>query len=225
MPANENATTFSQSQEIAKNAANAAATNPNQQFNANQIIKYANGTTTGIGSQVWSNLKGQLAGYPDELSKDSATNYSLLGHVIAQQTALLANSAGLNGSDASRSLAAEQTANRDWTQDAVKTSARTMRALSTGSILFNEGVKNWTNTIAQTDPSKAQFAARDFQNQWSQVADVDAMRLYDAIKNKNDDPEGISAIVKSLGGSNSQKYKSTLNRVTAMKNLINGNQQ
>lgn len=219
MPTNENQDTLKFVQGLRMNANTVAATVPQQQFNTNQIIHYAKNAETGTGSQILNNLKGQFAGIP--WTADSASNYNMLGHAIALQTASLANSAGLNGSNEARGLAQEQTANQNWTKDAVITSARNMRALATGANLFNQGMENSIAKASETKgPSEGQFAAREFQNKWSQTADVNSMRLYDAFKNKADDPEGLKAVVNELGGPKGAKYIKALQNIDKMKAII-----
>lgn len=213
MPTGETPQTLEKVQAIRANANQTAATVPEQVFNTNQIIHYAQNANTGTGAQILSNLKGQFAGAP--WTNDAATNFNMLGHSIALQTASLANSAGLNGSDSARKLANDLTASTDWTRDSIIQSSRTMRALATGASLFNEGVEN---AVSSGNP----FASRTFQNEWSRVADVNAMRLYDAAKNKGADQDGLKAVVDSLGGPASPQYKDTLKKIDGMKALLDG---
>ena len=193
---------------------------PDQTFNANQIIKLADETNTGKGSQIIAGLRGQFSAIP--WTQDSASNYNRLGHFMALQTAQLAQASGIGGTDAGRAIANEQAGNRDWTSDAIKSTARVNRALTTGSVLFNYGVEN-----AIKNSNGNPFAAREFQNQWASVANVDAMRLYDAIKNKNDDPQGLKEVIKDLGGVSKDKnsrYQQALKHVDQMRTLIRGGQ-
>lgn len=213
MPPGETPDTLKVVQGIRANANQTASTVPEQQFNTNQIIHYAENATTGTGAQFLNNLKGQFSGLP--FTADSATNFNMLGHSIALQTGSLANSAGLNGTNSARSLAEESTSKTDWTKDAIVQSARTMRALSTGANLFNEGIEN---AVSSGNP----FAARTFQNEWARVADVNAMRLYDAVKNKDADPEGLKATVQSMGGPKGATYQFSLKKIDAMKALLDG---
>jgi hypothetical protein len=223
MPTGENADTLAFVQGLRKNANMTASTVSQQQFNTNQIIHYAKNANTGTGAQLLNDLKGQFAGIP--WTSNSASNFNMLGHAIALQTASLANSAGLNSSNEARGLAQEQTANQNWTQAAVITSARNMRALSTGTSLYNQGMENTIAKATRTQgPSAGQFAARTFQNQWSQVADVNAMRLYDAVKNSTSDPEGLKSVVTELGGPKSIQYQYALKKIDAMKAVISGGQ-
>ncbi len=227
MPTGENADTLKFVQNLRQNANTTAATVPQQQFNTNQIIHYAENANTGTGAQYLSNLQGQFAPLGAlGIKSDSATNFNMLGHAIALQTASLANSAGLNGSNEARGLAQEQTANQNWTKEAVVTSARNMRALATGADLYNQGIENnIAKATQQFGPSSGQFAARTFTNQWSKAANVNAMRLYDAVKNADSDPGGLKAVVTELGGTNGKPYQDALQSIDKMKALISGGKQ
>jgi hypothetical protein len=190
----------------------AAATVPNQQFNNNQIIKLADQVTTGSGAQLIANLGGGYAAIP--WSTDGASNLSQLGHYMALQTAQLAQSSGLGGTDASRGIAGQISGTTEWTADAIKKTARVNRAFATATGLLNQGMDNAFNK--NSDP----FAARDFQNKWSKVADINAIRLYDSIK--NEDKDGIREVVDSLGGPGSKGYKKALDSIRFMNTLIKG---
>lgn len=214
LPPGETPDTLKQVQQIRVNANSAASTAPEQQFNTNQIIKYAGETNPGKGVGYLNALKGSYAGIP--WTDSSVTNYQLMGHAMAQQQGTLAASAGLNGSNAARDLAKEQTADGEWTREAIQSAARTSRALSTGASLFNQGIEN---SVSSGNP----FAARNFQNQWGQTANVNSLRLYDAVKNSASDPEGVKAVVNALGGPKSLQYQMALKNVDKMKSLIQGN--
>ena len=210
--AGETQETLAQANQIRSNASNAAATVQQQQFNNNQIIKLADQVATGTGAQAIANLGGGYAGLP--FSSDNASNLNQLGHYMSLQTAALANSSGLGGTDAGRSIAGQMAGTTEWTAPAIKATARINRALSTATDLFNRGVQNSVNK------SKDPFSARDFQNKWSQVADMNSIRLYDAMK--NNDKEAIKEVVDSVGGPNSQGYKKMLQNIKYMNTLIKG---
>ena len=209
--------TLQQAQQIRTQASNSARDVPMQQFNNNQIIKLANDVATGKGASWVANLSGGYAALP--FTSDNATNFNQLGHYMALQTSSLANSAGLSGTDAARQIAGNISGTTEWTPKAIQNTARINRALSTGAELFNRGVEN---SFSKTnDP----FAARDFQNKWSQTLGnegINAIRLYDAVKNKNEDPQGLKQFVDSIGGPNSQKYKEILSKIGQMNSLLKG---
>lgn len=202
--------TMQQAQNIRSQASNSAAQVPNQVFNNNQIIKLANDVITGKGASFVGNLTGGYAAIP--FTTDNASNLNQLGHYMALQTASLAASSGLGGTDAARGIAGEISGTTNWTAPAIKQTARVNRALATSTDLFNQGVQNAFNR------SKDPFSARDFQNKWSQTVDINAIRLYDAVK--NNDTEAIKEIVKSVGGKESTGYKRLKQNLTQIQSLI-----
>lgn len=134
---------------------------------------------------------GGYAGLP--YTSNNAENLNKLGHYMALQTAELAKSSGVNNTNAGQELAGQLAGTTDWTPASIKSTARINRALSSGTDLFNRGIQN---TVLKT---KSPFSARDFQNKWSQVADVNAIRLIDASINKKDDPDGFNEFLVSVG--------------------------
>ena len=182
-----------------------------QQDNANQIIKLADETNTGVGASILKNLGGGFAGIP--WTSDNASNYDKLGHYIASTSIQLAQQAGL-GTDSGRDLQAQASGSTAFTKESLKSVARTNRALSSGVDLFNRGIENAVQRTGNP------FAARDFQNQWSQTADVNSLRLYDALN--NNDNAAMRDVVKSVGGVKSQGYKDLRTRMAKMKQLIQG---
>ena len=208
----ENADTLRDAQAIRTRAMASAADVPNQQFNSNQIIKIADDVISGKGAGAIANLTGGYAALP--FGGDNATNLQQLGHYMALQTAALARSSGLSGTDAANQIAGQIAGTTDWTAPAIKQTARVNRALSTATSLFNQGVEN---EFAKT---KDPFAARDFQNKWGQIADVNAIRLYDAMK--NNDKEGMKEVVNAVGGPDSIGYKNLLTKIKFMSTLVKG---
>lgn len=213
--------TLKAAQQIRSNASNAATTYQNQQFNNNEIIKLADKTATGKGAEILANLTGGYAVIPKSFTSDNADNLNKLGHYMALQTAELAKSSGVNNTNAGQALAGEISSTTQWTPEAIKSTARVNRALATATNLFNQGVENAFNK------TKDPFSARDFQNKWSQVANVNAIRFADA-KN-NQDVEGMKEILKSVNALdkkgnldvNSQGYKNLIGQIKFMQNLVN----
>ena len=208
----ENADTLRDAQAIRTRSMAAAASVPNQQFNSNQIIKIADDVISGKGAGAIANLTGGYAALP--FGGDNATNLQQLGHYMALQTAELSKSAGLSGTDAANQIASQISGTTEWTAPAIKQTARVNRALSTATSLFNQGVEN------EFSKTKDPFAARDFQNKWSQIADVNAIRLYDAMK--NNDKDGMKEVVNAVGGPDSNGYKNLLNKIKFMSTLVKG---
>ncbi len=212
MPPGETADTLKAAQEIRLIANRGAAEVPMQQFNSNQIIKLADDVTTGKGVGLLSSLSGGYAALP--WTSDQATNLNQLGHYMALQTASLSKTAGLSGTDAANRLAGEMSGTTEWTAPAIKQTARVNRALSTATELFNMGVEN---AFKRTNNP---FSAREFQNQWAATTDINAIRLYDALK--NNDKEAIAEVVRQAGGQNSAGYKALVDKIGKMNALIKG---
>ena len=228
MPSNENPTSLKYAQDLRQSASTIAATVPQTQAFANNAIKCANGATTGVGADLINNLKGQYAGTP--WTSPGSTDYNLMGHALSQMTGSLAQSAGLS-TNQGQSLAANQVGDKSWTKDSIQTAAREVRALSTGASLFNQGMNNYTNAVMQSQGSSAgQFAPKYFQDAWSKVADVNALKLYDAVKNSSSDPQAVASISKTLGAPTPQNpkgsllYQQTLKKIDAMQTLLKGGQ-
>jgi len=192
---------------------NKAALGVNQtQFNNNQIIKLADQTLTGTGAQALAKLGGGYAAIP--FTTNETDNLQKLGHFMALETANLATSSGL-GTDAARNLAGQVSGTTEWTKDAIKSTARINRALSTSTDLFNQGL-NKSIASARNNP----LAGREFTNKWASLADVNTIRLMDAARNKDNDE--IKNIVDSLGGPNSDGYKKLLLKAGSLNNLVKG---
>jgi hypothetical protein len=204
--------TMQAANDLRVNSMTAAQQVPLQTFNNNQIIKLADDVITGKGASFVGNLTGGYAAIP--FTSDNATNLNQLGHYMALQTASLANSSGLGGTDAARGIAGEISGTTSWTAPAIKQTARVNRALSTATDLFNQGVQNSFNK--SNDP----FAARDFQNRWSQTVDINAVRLFDAIK--NNDKDAIREVVTAAGGPNTPGYKRLTENIGKMQQLVKG---
>lgn len=190
----------------------AAAQVPLQTFNNNQIIKLADDVITGKGAQFVGALTGGYAGLP--FTSDNATNLNQLGHYMALQTASLANSSGLGGTDAARGIAGEISGTTSWTAPAIKQTARVNRALTTATDLFNQGAQSAFGK--SNDP----FAVRDFQNKWAQTVDINAIRLFDAMR--NNDKDAIREVVTAAGGPNSPGYKKLVDNISQIQKLIKG---
>jgi hypothetical protein len=219
LPAGETRETLDKSNAIRMNSNEAAAQVPNQYFNSNEIIKLADNVISGIGAQTIANLTGGYAVFnATRFGRDNATNLQQLGHYMALQTASLANSSGLGGTDAARSLAGQMAGTTEWTPEAIKDTARVNRALSTSGSLFNQGIE-----AAFERSNQNPFSSRKFQNDWSKTLGpngIDAIRLYDLTINQ--DMDGVRKFITSLGGTESARYKTTLAKITEMNNLLRG---
>lgn len=204
--------TLTEANQLRIRSQDAAAQVPLQTFNNNQIIKLADDVITGRGANFVGNLTGGYAALP--FTSDNATNLNQLGHYMALQTASLAQSSGLGGTDAARGIAGEISGTTSWTAPAIKQTARVNRALSTATDLFNQGAQ------ASFSKSNDPFAVRDFQNKWAQTVDINAVRLFDAMR--NNDKEAIREVVTQAGGPNSAGYKRLVDNIGKMQQLIRG---
>ena len=164
---------------------------------------------------LFRSLSGGYAAIP--WTSDNASNLNQLGHYMSLQTASLAQSSGLAGTDAARNIAGQMSGTTEWTPQAIKQTARVNRALSTATDLFNRGVD------ASFNRSKNPFSATEFQQRWTQTLGndgINAIRLYDAMQNQ--DKEGIREVVTQVGGPNSPGYKTLVQKIQAMQRLVGG---
>jgi hypothetical protein len=186
-----------------------ARTIPEQFFNYGEMIKLADQAVTGRGAETIANLTGGFAGHP--FTGDMATDLQTLGHYMKNQTAVLANTSGMN-TDAARSISEAQVGTTNWTGPAIKNTARVNRALARGSQMFNQGLER---VIAQNQGNI--FAARDYRNKWSDTLDINALRLYDAME--SGDTEGLAVAARSLGGPGSERYNKAKAKIAELKAL------
>jgi hypothetical protein len=208
----ETAETLASANQLRIRSQESASQVPLQTFNNNQIIKLADDVITGRGANFVGALTGGYAGLP--FTSDNATNLNQLGHYMSLQTASLAQSAGIGGTDAGRAIAGEMAGTTSWTAPAIKQTARVNRALTTATDLFNQGAQ------AAFNKSKDPFAVRDFQNNWAQTADINAIRLFDAMR--NNDKDAIREVVTAVGGPKSEGYKRLVQNINQMDKLIKG---
>ena len=211
----ESQATFDAAQQLRIATRQNAATVPMQQFNNNQIIKLADDTLTGRGANFLGALTGGYAALP--FTSDNATNLNQLGHYMSLQTAQLAGSSGLGGTDAARSIAGQMAGTTEWTPQAIKATARVNRALATSTELFNQGMEN------SFQRTRNPFAPTEFQQRWIQTLGpqgIDAMRLYDGLR--NNDQEAIREVITQVGGPNSPGYQTLKRKLEDVKRLVEG---
>lgn len=212
IPPGETPETVGLANQVRIKALESAQSVPMQNFNNNEIIKLADEALTGRGAGTLANLTGGYAVFNAVgLGGGNATALNQLGHYMALQTASLAQSAGL-GTDAARNIAAESTGTINWTPDAIKKTARVNRSLATATDLFNQGIQS------AFQRTKNPLSAREFQNRWSQTADINAIRLFDAMR--NNDPDGFREVVDSAGGPQSPGFNRLKTKVEEIKRLV-----
>jgi hypothetical protein len=212
IPPGETPETVGLANQVRIRALESATQVPLQNFNNNEIIRLSDEALTGRGAGMLANLTGGYAVFNAVgLGGGNATALNQLGHYMALQTATLAQSAGL-GTDAARNIAAETTGTVNWTPEAIKKTARVNRSLATATDLFNQGIQS------QFSKTQNPLSARDFQNKWSQTADINAIRLFDAMR--NNDQDGFREVVDSIGGLRSPGFDRLKNKVEAIKRLV-----
>lgn len=194
--------------------ANEAARNvQSSQFNNNKIVELADKALVGANAETLAKLGGGYAIAP--WTSDATQNRQILGHQMALETATLASGAGLS-TDAARGLAEKMSGTTEWTPEAIKSTARMNRSLTTGTDMFNRGV-NAAVAAAGNNP----LAAREFQNKWSsQEQLLPTLQFVDALRNAKSDPAGAKAAIDSLGGYGSDAYKQMLQRAGKLNELI-----
>lgn len=194
--------------------ANEAARNvQSSQYNNNKIVELADKALVGANAETLAKLGGGFAAVP--WSSDATQNRQILGHQMALETATLASGAGLS-TDAARGLAEKMSGTTEWTPEAIKSTARMNRSLTTGTDMFNRGV-NAAVAAAGNNP----LAAREFQNKWSsQEQLLPTLQFIDALRNAKSDPAGAKAAIDSLGGYGSDAYKQMLQRAGKLNELI-----
>ena len=213
MPAYETSETMNAARQIQLKANQAATGVQTSQFNNNKIVELADKALVGANAETLSKLGGGYAAVP--WTSDATKNRQILGHQMALETANLAAGAGL-GTDAARGLAEKMSGTTEWTPEAIKSTARMNRALTTGVDMFNRGVN-----LAVEKSGNNPFAAREFQNRWSsQEQLIPTMQFIDAMRNAKSDPAGAKAMVDSLGGYGSERYKQMLQRAGKLNDLI-----
>lgn len=209
IPAGETPETMRNLQDIRSKSNEAAKGVQNQTFNSNEIIKLADQATTGRGAEMLANLTGGYALIP--FGGDMATKIQQLGHYMAQQTATLSASAGLN-TDAARAIAEQTAGDKTWTPEAIKATARVNRALALATQMYNNGLES---AIAKSNGDI--FVARKYTNDWSNKLDIKALKLYDAFVNQ--DTEGLAQSARELGGKDSAAYKKAKTKIDELKRM------
>jgi spore coat protein CotF len=179
---------------------------------ANQAIQLSQVTDTGQGAQLWNALKGNYVGIPEFNPKNPAANFDILGHVLTNETNLLAQNpaygagkmGGTGGGGTGKQIEqAVQTAGKTtWNPEAIQYTSRYNRALAYGVQMFNHGVDQ-----SQTISNGNSLYANEYQQKWNSNLNLDSIRLADAKRNAGIDPQGLTQITKELGGEKSQRYK------------------
>lgn len=204
------------SQTLFNQTRQAAASAPMERQNSNKIISLADKSLTGTAAGTLAALGGGLAAIP--WTADEVSNRQELGHYLSQQTAQLAASAGLAGTDAARHIAGEMAGDITWTAPAIKKTARTNRALTAANEMLYQGMA----MAAEQYPNDREIANK-YRDAWVKqlgVNGVDAIRLSDAYNNRELDPEGVNEIVKELGGVKSKRFMQVMKKAEELNRLM-----
>lgn len=204
------------SQALFNQTRQAAASAPMERQNSNKIIQLADKSLTGSAAGTLAALGGGLAAVP--WTADEVSNRQELGHYLSQQTAQLAASAGLAGTDAARHIAGEMAGDITWTAPAIKKTARTNRALTAANEMLYQGMA----MAAQANPQDREIANK-YRDAWVKqlgVNGVDAIRLSDAYNNRDLDPDGVNEIVKELGGVKSKRFMQVMKKAEELNRLM-----
>jgi hypothetical protein len=147
----------------------AAAQAPAQHFNNKQILDLTPDAFTGTGSGKLASVMNSvgLSEFIPKSAADIGPATAQLRHFIALQVENNASSMGAN-TDAARQLAANAVLPSDSPGEAIKKITKVNDAYVSGAEAFNKGMQA---AITSPDNQKDIFAARDFQNQWSQTFD------------------------------------------------------
>jgi hypothetical protein len=207
----QTSTNIATSTDLVSKAREAAKTVASGRFNSNQIIRLADETNLGTASNILREVGGGFATVP--WTSDSATNFDKLGHILAQQTQTIAQSPGINGTNAGQKLASDVGGTTTWTKQAIKDTSRINRSMFEATELFASGIKK------AYDPKNPQKVL-DFQDKWNKVLDINTLRLLDAYKNKTEDPSGFKEVVKELGGNKSERFITAAKHLDTINDLI-----
>lgn len=163
-----------------------------------------NGGTLGQLTQKLSSATGFNVG------NESATGYNLLGKMLERSALTAAQSQGPH-TNAGLEASVRANGSLDYTPDSLKTIARLNDALTTGSEKYAQGMQ------AAIDNGGSVFAKKKFDQQWSQNADVNALKFLSATK--SGDKEAAQEVLKSVGGPGSEGAKKLAKQLQNLQSL------
>jgi hypothetical protein len=205
-PQGENAETAKPLYALRDQAQALAAQAPSQHFNNKQILDLAPDAFTGTGSGKLASVMNAvgLGSFIPKSAEEVGPATAQLRHFIALQTEQNAAAQGAN-TDAARKLSAEAVLPNDSPEKAIKAITKVNDAYVSGAEAFNKGLQA---AITNPENQKDIFAARDFQNAWSQTFDPKIFLLKNA--KASGDTETIDKILGKPGSperaKNAQMY-------------------
>jgi len=207
-PAGESAATKAELEQESLGAKNAALTAPVLHDINRTILSEAGNFSTGSLGALTQKI-ASATGY--NLSGESATGYNLLGKMLERSAATAAQSMGPH-TNAGLESAVRQNGSLEYTPDAIKTIARLNDSLTTGAEKYAQGLQT-----AISNSGNGVFAKRQFDQQWGQNADVNALKFLTATK--TGDQEGAQQVLKSIGGPGSVGAKTLAQHLKNLQSL------
>jgi hypothetical protein len=203
-----------------RDAARATYNNAGLQHTNNQIIlqNIDSVGATGKAGNWFRNIASGFGFNPGDADKngkfDPATAYDLVGKGLERSALQAAQSMG---PQTNAGLSAQVAANGStaYTPAAIKEIAKLNDAIVTGSQSYQPGLER---AIA-ANPSAGVFAKRQFDQQWGANFDPTIFQYYNAIK--SGDAGEQAAIIKKLGGTNSDAYKKMMQKAKNLQILSN----
>lgn len=209
LPVGETAETQSAMQQQRDGARQAALGAPQMHDINRTILQEADkGLNTGTLGALTQKL-ASATGY--NIAPGSSTDYNLLGKMLERSAATAAQSMGPH-TNAGLESAIRQNGSLEYTPQAIKTIARLNDSLTTGAEKYHQGLE-----AAVTSSPNGVFAKRQFDQQWGQNADVNALKLLTATK--TGDKEGAQEVLKSVGGPGSAGAKKLAQQLQNLQSL------
>jgi hypothetical protein len=162
-------------------------------INQTIVREASKGLNTGSLGQLTQKV-ASATGY--NMAGESATDYNLLGKMLERSALTAAQSMGPH-TNAGLEASIRANGSLDYTPTAIKKIAYLNDALVSGAELYRDGLEKAIGSNQNNI-----FAKREFDQKWSKVATPQALRLKNAVDNKN--PEEVSSILKEVGGRGSE---------------------
>jgi hypothetical protein len=170
-------------------------------YRNSQILDLTKVAPTGPGKDIWNHIASQFSG-------ESGDSFQKIGHYLAQNSAALAQSMGVPGTNLGAETAAAAAGNTAQNPKAIAEITRTNDALNTARDLYNRGLAKVTGN--GSDMSKV--AA--YKQAFGTSLDVNALRWADAHRRK--DTEEIESLRKQFGDKGIAEFTAKLKTLKAL---------
>ena len=173
---------------------------------------------TGNAGNWFRNIASGMGFNPGDANKDGkfdpATAYDLVGKGLERSALQAAQSMG---PQTNAGLAAQVAANGSthYTPAAIKEVTKLNDAIVSGAQSYQPGLER----AISANPSAGVFAKRQFDQAWGANFDPVIFQLYNAVK--SGDTGEKAAIIKKLGGTDSDAYKAMLKKASNLQSLSN----